>query len=67
MDPSFSADHARFMETHPDVLSEGWATVEPSDNAGGEWVCDECFADFQAQFRWRVIGSGPRRAARAGS
>ena len=62
--PSATWDHdhcefcwAKFMavgspsnpsDTHK-ILHEGYKTVNEN-----QWICDDCFADFQARFRWTV-------------
>ncbi len=55
--PSPQSDHdhcefcwAKFMDSDaPNVHRTGYKTVSDS-----YWVCDECFADFQARFHWTV-------------
>jgi hypothetical protein len=58
MDPDFSEAHRRFIEEHPDVLVEGYATTEDHERgAGWRWVCLQCFEDFVEEFGWcRVDG-----------
>lgn len=46
---------AKFCLDDPDALRAGHATP---DNY--RWICDECFADFRAMFRWKErAASGP--------
>jgi hypothetical protein len=59
MDPNFSEDHRRFIEEHPDVLTEGYATTsEFKHGAEYDWVCKQCFDDFVDLYQWRVIQPG---------
>jgi hypothetical protein len=54
--PSWDHDHcefcgAKFMDADlPDVLREGYATVDEY-----HWICDTCFADFRERFGWTLI------------
>lgn len=55
MDPKFSPEHRKFIEEHPDVLTEGWTTTaEHEDGAENHWICDRCFEDFRKRFSWTV-------------
>lgn len=48
MDPDFSGEHRRFIEEHPDVLTEGYTTTsEHPRGAKWRWVCPQCFDDFR--------------------
>ena len=53
--PEWDHDHcefcwAKFMDTDsPDVLRVGYKTVGDS-----HWICDACFADIKAQFKWTL-------------
>jgi hypothetical protein len=59
MDPDFSEAHRRFIEEHPEVLTEGYATTaEHEGGADGHWVCRPCFDDFADLFEWRVVRAG---------
>jgi hypothetical protein len=41
----------KFMaEGYPDVLHDGYATIDSS-----HWICDQCFHDFRERFRWQLI------------
>jgi hypothetical protein len=56
MDPDFSPEHRRFIEQHPEVLTEGYATTaEHPNGADYYWVCARCFGDFAGRFGWRVV------------
>ena len=51
--PGWDHDHCEFCGAKfagPDVLHQGWATLDAY-----RWICDECFADFREQFKWRVL------------
>jgi len=54
--PKWDHDHcafcwAKFMvEDHPDVLHEGYATLDDY-----HWICERCFKDFRELFRWTVV------------
>ncbi len=39
---------AKFME-HPECLREGYCTLDEHD-----WICDDCFEHFRAQFEWKL-------------
>ena len=53
--PGWDHDHcefcsAKFMDADlPDVLREGYATSD-----GSRWICNTCFVDFRARFRWSL-------------
>lgn len=34
----------------PSTLAEGYVTEK------GQWICDQCFADFRDEFDWSVAG-----------
>jgi hypothetical protein len=56
MDPEFSEAHRRFVEEHPDVLTEGYTTTaEHPNGADYHWICKRCFDDFAERFEWRVV------------
>jgi len=56
MDPDYSPEHKKFIEEHPDVLTEGYATTaEHADGADYHWICDTCFNDFSERFAWLVV------------
>jgi hypothetical protein len=58
MDPAFSEAHRQFVETHPEVLTEGYATTKEHPNgADCHWICARCFDDFASRFGWRVIAN----------
>jgi hypothetical protein len=52
-------DHCEFcwakfmMEDHPDVLHEGYATLDDY-----HWICPACFEDFKEQFEWVLTSPG---------
>jgi hypothetical protein len=54
--PKWDHDHcafcsAKFMvEDHPDVLHEGYVTLDDY-----HWICERCVQDFREQFRWTVV------------
>jgi hypothetical protein len=55
MDPAYSEAHRKFIEEHPEVLTEGYATTdEPPHAADDHWICPTCFEDFAEAFEWRV-------------
>jgi hypothetical protein len=59
MDPDFSPSHRTFIEEHPDVLTEGYATTaEHPHGADYHWLCPTCFSDFAERFGWRVVATG---------
>jgi hypothetical protein len=59
MDPDFSPEHRRFIQEHPEVLTEGYATTaEHAQGAEYYWVCEPCFSDFAERFCWRVLLPG---------
>jgi len=42
---------AKFMvEEHPDVLHEGYSTLDDY-----RWICGGCFEEFKELFQWRVV------------
>ncbi len=55
MDPNFSEEHRLYIETHPDVATEGFTTTdERANGADYYWICADCYADFADRFGWRV-------------
>jgi len=56
--PKWDHDHcdfcgAKFMvEDHPDVLHEGYATLDDY-----HWICETCFQDFRERFLWTLAGA----------
>ncbi len=54
--PDWDHDHCAFcwatftVEDRPDVLHEGYCTVDEY-----HWICAACFDDFRERFGWRVI------------
>ncbi len=54
--PNWDHDHCEFcwakfmVEDYPDVLHEGYATLDEY-----RWICDECFRDFHKQLKWVVV------------
>ena len=62
MDPSFSSEHARYVEEHPDVLVAGYAVQGGKTIHGIEddywWICPPCVHDFASRFEWTVL-EGP--------
>ena len=58
MDPDFSAEHRRFVETHSEVLTEGYTTTAQHERAANHrWVCPTCVKDFADEFSWAVVES----------
>ncbi len=58
MDPEFSEAHRRFIEEHPDVLTEGYTTTAAHESgADWSWVCPPCFEDFADEFAFRLVQS----------
>ena len=56
MDPGFSEEHRRFIDAHPDVLTEGYTTTaEHERGANWHWVCPRCVGDFAEEFQWRIV------------
>jgi hypothetical protein len=56
MDPDFSEEHRRFIEEHPDVLTEGYTTsTEHVRGAGWHWICPRCVEDFADEFGWQIV------------
>ena len=56
MDPEFSLEHYGFIAEHPQLLTEGYATIGAQpDGADTYWVCEACFSDFAERFRWRLV------------
>jgi rubrerythrin len=53
--PIWDHDHCAFCWTklteneEPGTIQEGYATEDNKD-----WVCPQCFADFQAEFEWTI-------------
>jgi hypothetical protein len=43
---------AKFSDTIPDALREGYTT---QDNY--RWICKQCFADFKAEFEFTVLSA----------
>jgi hypothetical protein len=55
MDPAFSEKHRKYVEEHPEVLTEGYATTaDHPRGADYHWICPDCFADFADRFGWRT-------------
>jgi hypothetical protein len=55
MDPRFSDAHHRFIDEHPDVLTEGYTTIAGQEHgADHHWVCKQCYEDFADLFDWRI-------------
>jgi hypothetical protein len=55
MDPAYTDEHRAFIEQHPEVLTEGYATTdEHPKGADYHWICPACFDDFVEAFGWRV-------------
>ena len=52
MDSGFSSAHRRFIDEHPEVLTEGYVTV--GIDREGEWICDQCVDDFKDEFGWSL-------------
>ena len=59
MDPNVSAEHRKFIEDNPDVLTAGYAArgTGPEGQNDYHWICPDCFNDFQEQFGWRVVAT----------
>lgn len=57
--PTWDHDHCEFctaefmVEDHPDVLHEGYATLDDY-----RWICPTCFEDFRERFAWTVVERG---------
>ena len=66
MDPSFSSEHARYVEEHPDVLVEGYAVQGGKTIHGIKddywWVYHRCLRDFEKRFNWTVSEGGENGA-----
>jgi len=41
---------AKFSDTIPDSLTEGYTTTDDY-----RWICDNCYADIKEQFKWLLI------------
>jgi hypothetical protein len=55
MDAAYSEAHSTFIEEHPEVLTEGYATTaDGRHGADYYWICPRCFDDFAGAFEWRV-------------
>ncbi len=56
--PDWDHDHCSFcrekfiVESYPDVLHEGYCTLDEY-----HWICGKCFDDFREMFQWRVVRS----------
>jgi hypothetical protein len=54
--PEWDHDHCEFcwakftVEDHPEVLHEGYTTVDEY-----RWICSGCFEDFKEMVEWRVV------------
>ena len=54
--PNWDHDHCEFcgakfmVEEHPDVLHEGYATLDDH-----RWICERCFLDFKDRFGWSLV------------
>jgi hypothetical protein len=58
MDPAYSEAHRTYIEEHPDVLTEGYATTADGPHeADDHWICPRCFDDFAQAFGWRVVSA----------
>ena len=59
MDPSFSGEHAQFIQDNPEVLVEGYAVQGGKTIHGIKddywWICPTCVSDFAVRFGWRII------------
>ena len=45
--------YGKFMEgDDPDILHQGYCTLDEY-----RWICEACFNDFRARFKWRVVAS----------
>ena len=60
--PKWDHDHCAFcwekfmVDDHPDVLHEGYATLDDY-----HWICERCFQDFREQFRWTVVDDATQK------
>lgn len=55
IDPTFSEEHRRLVEAHPEHQTEGYATTgEHPHGAGYHWVCTRCWDDFAEEYGWRL-------------
>jgi len=55
MDADFSPEHRKFIEEHPEVLTEGYTTTaEHPKGADHYWICEPCFGDFEDSFGWTI-------------
>jgi hypothetical protein len=55
MDPAFSPAHKQWIDEHPEVLTEGYATTASQpQGADYHWVCPSCFDDFRDRFKWHL-------------
>jgi hypothetical protein len=58
--PTWDHDHCDFcgdkfmVEDYPDVLHEGYSTVDDY-----HWICEKCYEDFKSIFQWMVIENIP--------
>lgn len=57
--PSETWDHdhclccfEKFMESGPDVLTEGYATEDDY-----RWICTDCFRDLKNEMGWTLLSS----------
>jgi hypothetical protein len=58
MDPAYSDVHRTFIEEHPEVLTDGYATTADGPNgADYYWICPSCFDDFVEAFGWRIVSA----------
>jgi hypothetical protein len=59
MDPEFSTASRAFIDVHPEVLIEGYASAQGHPReVDYYWVCEECFAAFSDRFAWSVVSEG---------
>lgn len=58
MDRAFSPEHARIIDSDPQILTEGYAVQGGLPLSGSQddywWVCGQCAKDFAAEFKWTL-------------
>jgi hypothetical protein len=62
LDASYSDWARQALESGPDEHTAACGFTNLRDDAapaGKHWICEACFNDFVAEFRWEVVGSAP--------
>lgn len=61
VDPNYSDALRRLLETNPDEHASAGYTNLAADGlpAGKYWICEDCFEDFNDEFRWKVEATDP--------